>query len=150
MELDPTTTSLQAAVVLLLLKEVFIFIKWWKTSEQKDHLSEIVGSYKKDLIELKNNVADNGKMMFESTKKLDFLHDQSMQMYDWHNKSDADGIKIWYVRRSLEDAIQKLADNVSVQTEVLRDILTQQKETQKDMERLEKTVGNVSEKLPKV
>ena len=40
--------------------------------------------------------------------KLDSLNHINKTMYDWHDKSDEDGVKIWYVRRSLEEALQEL------------------------------------------
>jgi hypothetical protein len=39
-------------------------------------------------------------------EKVDDLH-------DWHDKRDADGVPLWYVRRSLEDAIKDLGEKVS-------------------------------------
>ena len=44
-------------------------------------------------------------------KKIDDLH-------KWHDVQDSEGVKIWYVRRSLEDAITKLAENIDTQTKV--------------------------------
>lgn len=41
-------------------------------------------------------------------------------LWDWHNVHDTEGVKLWYVRKSLEDAIKQLADNIGVQTSVLR------------------------------
>ena len=33
---------------------------------------------------------------------------QVNDLWVWHNKEDDDGVKVWYVRRSLENAIEKL------------------------------------------
>ncbi len=38
----------------------------------------------------------------------------------WHNKEDTEGVKVWYVRKSLEDAIEKLAECIEHQNELLR------------------------------
>ena len=43
---------------------------------------------------------------------------QVQALFDMHNQKDADGVYIWYVRRSLEDAINKLADDIQHQTNV--------------------------------
>lgn len=32
-------------------------------------------------------------------------------LHDWHNRKDDDGVYVWYVRRSLEDAINSMADS---------------------------------------
>jgi len=47
----------------------------------------------------------------EIARQIDDLH-------KWHDVQDNEGVKIWYVRRSLEDAIVKLADNIDAQTKV--------------------------------
>lgn len=51
------------------------------------------------------------------------LHKLSREVADlhkWHDQRDQDGVPVWYVRRSLEDAINKLAANLATQTDVLR------------------------------
>lgn len=37
-----------------------------------------------------------------------------------HDHRDSDGVPVWYVRRSLELAIDKLADNVGQQTQIFQ------------------------------
>lgn len=41
-------------------------------------------------------------------------------LHIWHNVADNEGVKVWYVRRSLEEAITKLSENIGKQTEVLQ------------------------------
>jgi len=45
------------------------------------------------------------------------------ELWSWHNVTDDDGVKLWYVRRSLEDAIKLLADNVAAQTKVFEQLI---------------------------
>lgn len=40
-------------------------------------------------------------------------------LHEWHAVTDDDGVKVWYVRRSLETAVEKLADNIAKMTEIL-------------------------------
>lgn len=40
-------------------------------------------------------------------------------LWDWHSVKDADGLPIWYVKRSLEDRIQTLSDNMKADAERL-------------------------------
>ncbi len=49
-------------------------------------------------------------------EKVDDLH-------DWHDKRDADGVPLWYVRRSLEDSIKDLGEKICQQIEVQTKIL---------------------------
>ena len=45
-------------------------------------------------------------------------------LHDWHDKEDADGVKVWYIRQSLADAITTFATAVDSQTRALTAILT--------------------------
>lgn len=49
-------------------------------------------------------------------EKVDDLH-------DWHDKRDADGVPLWYVRRSLEDVIKELGHKIEIQVSVQTKIL---------------------------
>lgn len=55
---------------------------------------------------------------------------KTLELHEWHDHSDADGVKVWYVRRSLEDAINRLADNVAKQTEVFSALIVEIKASQ--------------------
>ncbi len=48
------------------------------------------------------------------------------ELHRWHDKEDPDGVKVWYVRQSLEDAITKLAEAANAQTRLLEQILDNQ------------------------
>jgi hypothetical protein len=49
-------------------------------------------------------------------EKVDDLH-------DWHDKRDADGVPLWYVKRSLEDVIKDLGAKIELQIGVQTRIL---------------------------
>ena len=44
-------------------------------------------------------------------------------LHDWHAKEDADGVKVWYIRQSLADAISTFAASVEAQTRALEAII---------------------------
>ncbi len=48
------------------------------------------------------------------------IHQQIRELHQWHAKTDADGVPVWYVRQGFEEAIIRLADNIEKQTELLR------------------------------
>lgn len=56
--------------------------------------------------------------LHERHGKGSHIERQIDDLHRWHDVSDNEGVKLWYVRRSLEDAINKLADNVDVQTKL--------------------------------
>lgn len=107
-------------IVLLVLREVFGFLKTRKLGVSSDHLlKDILEELKEQRIQMSEVLA--------KTKTL----------YHWHDKEDNDGIKIWYVRSSLENAIEKLAENISKQTDILQQMFAEQKFTRNEIKRLE-------------
>ena len=46
----------------------------------------------------------------------------------WHSKEDTDGVKVWYMRKSLEEAVISLSNNLEKQTQILSDIHNEQKQ----------------------
>ena len=48
---------------------------------------------------------------------------QTAELHTWHAREDEEGVKIWYVRRSLEKAVLELSANTSAQTELLRELV---------------------------
>ena len=51
------------------------------------------------------------------------IKDKVDDLYEWHNKTDADGVPLWYVRRSLEQSIKDLGEKIYLQIEVQTEIL---------------------------
>lgn len=85
--------------------------------------------------------------------KVDNLVQTNKTMYDWHDKNDEDGVKIWYVRRSLEEALHEnvkainiLAKNSEIQTKLLEDMVRQNKEISKDQMILSKLLERLIDK----
>ena len=91
-------------LVLIILREVFAFLKTRNGVTKSQHLDKM-------------------------SKQLDELH-------QWHNVVDDDGVKVWYVRRSLEQAIVRFAGAVEKQTIVL----------ERMMDRLERIEGRLDDK----
>lgn len=75
-------------------------------------------------------------------KAMKLLMSQVRDLYDWHNRRDNEGVPVWYVRKSLEDAVSKLAENIGTQTQVLQNIATLQNETRRDISDLTGFVKN--------
>ena len=44
------------------------------------------------------------------------------ELHEWHNKEDTDGVKVWYIRQSLADALSTFATSVEAQTRALEAI----------------------------
>ena len=52
--------------------------------------------------------------------KIYDVEKKTQDLWDWHSVKDAEGVPLWYVRRSLEDSINKLESSVeSLQSSVI-------------------------------
>lgn len=108
-----TEAGVAGVIIYIVLREVFTFIG----GRKKENGSAPV---LKSIQELHNS---QGQMMV-LVQALHSMHDQK----------DSDGVYIWYVRRSLEDAINQLAVNIDRQTDVFKELVTQLK-TERDIAR---------------
>jgi hypothetical protein len=129
-------------LILLTLKELFSWLKD-KNLQESDN----------KIIKMKDDI-DLAKIKLEKLDyKLDSLVHMNKTMYEWHDRSDEDGVKIWYVRRSLEEALQEnvkainiLAKNSELQTRLLEDMVKQNKEMSKDQMILSKLLERLVDK----
>ncbi|PIR17593.1 MAG: hypothetical protein COV46_03540 [Deltaproteobacteria bacterium CG11_big_fil_rev_8_21_14_0_20_49_13] len=73
-------------------------------------------------------------------RKFSEMYNWVEDLWNWHNVTDNDGVKIWYVRRSLEDAIRKLSDNIDVQTKAFQEMVNEMKATRRDLSLVEQDI----------
>lgn len=75
----------------------------------------------------RGNPDDGGTVMSEHVSdvkgSVTAIKDKVDDLYEWHNKTDADGVPLWYVRRSLEQSIKDLGEKIYLQIEVQTEIL---------------------------
>ena len=48
-----------------------------------------------------------------AVQRLEEIHKMVEELHEWHNHSDADGVKVWWVRQSLEQVIKDLTRAVN-------------------------------------
>ena len=87
-------------------------------------------------------------------EELETLCKQSEDMYQWHDKSDADGVKVWYVRQSLENALrdnakatEAIARNIELQTRLLEEMITNQRSMAKEQADMMKDIRDIERTL---
>jgi hypothetical protein len=71
----------------------------------------------------------------ELAMRLKVIDERVSDLHDWHSREDDEGVKIWYVRRSLENAIKELSGNIAVQTKVMETILTETRSNRRAINR---------------
>jgi len=65
---------------------------------------------------------NRGTDLTETTKQVNDL-------YEWHNKEDSDGVKLWYMRdRHINRQLNELLANAEVTTEMVRQLKVNQNE----------------------
>jgi hypothetical protein len=122
-----------AIIVFLVLKESFGLVRWaidrkknGKNGSRSCDMPLIVSRIDSTLGILMNKVA-------ELSPKMSDLH-------TWHDKEDGDGVKIWYVRQSLEKAIAKLIETIQDQSKLMERLVTR-------LETVEQVVHHVEENV---
>lgn len=97
--------------------------------------------------EIKKLILEHEHAHRESDSLIEDLH-------DWHDRRDADGVPVWYVRKSLEDfikqnaeAVTSLAQSSAMQTQLMRDLAETQKEMFLEMKAAHSLSEKISEKL---
>ena len=115
-------------ILLLTLKEIF---SWFRQRNLQDNDKKMLS-----ILEAIKSVSDR---VDKTDIKVDNMVQMNKIMFDWHDKSDEDGVKLWYVRRSLEEALHEnvrainiLAKNSEIQTRLLEDMVKQNREMNKD------------------
>lgn len=77
----------------------------------------------------------------KTNKSIEQIKKQTEDLHEWHDKSDQDGVKIWYVRKSLEDALKDhaeavatLAKNAELQTQILQQLVESNKDLHSEVQ----------------
>lgn len=108
-----TQIGLLVAVVAVILDKTLPLIAKRNGHDPHKRIQEDVTMMKQQLARLEQDMA--------STKRY------AGELHRWHDKEDEDGVKVWYVRQSLERAIERLAEAAVSQTKLLEEILRRQK-----------------------
>ena len=121
---------------VLVIQMVLNFLKSRNDGKQEDPTKVKL----KKLIEITQETCETVKAVARKTSEL----------YNWHSIKDADGVPIWYYRRSMEDAIDRLQISIGKQTDVLVEISRRQDRQVEVMSRLVDTQTKLSEAQDKL
>ena len=116
-----TEMGIGGVFALMVLREVFSFLKA-KRANPEDKMGEL-------------------------DKKIDKILKQTDDLWQWHSVTDSDGVKLWYLKPSLEKTIGSLADNIGRQTQVLQGMLNEIKDSKREIDRLESAIKEVKDKI---
>lgn len=122
-QIDPSIINWQNVilafvVVMFVLREVAQLFGGLKRIKK---LEDVIVSIKKDTATI--------GALDESVDKSHALNISIKRDTEWtkniHDRMDEDGVPVWYVRKSLEAAIEKLATNIDRQTEVFKSLVVE-------------------------
>lgn len=68
----------------------------------------------------------------------DDMYQMVKDLHEWHAVADQDGVKVWYVRRSLEEAVEKLATTIEKLADTQRATQEVMREMARDLRDLRK------------
>lgn len=126
----------------IVIKEVFVLVK----GETRDMSKKVNVLY--DLLMQENSYVKHnaqGIQLIDSSKEvekcLDDLSDKTHDLWEWHSKEDDDGVKVWYMRKSLEKTLENLANTIRAQNEISDRILKLMREIKDSIDKVNKTGG---------
>ena len=166
---NPENMTILGLIALIIAAAVREFFGWLSkkniqnSKERHDKLVQGIGAIttKLDKIDEENRVekisADIKNLNTKVDKieeELEILSKKNNDMYDWHNKSDADGVKVWYVRQSLENALrdnakatEAIARNIELQTRLLEEMIANQRNLSKEQAEMMKDIRDIERSL---
>lgn len=161
-----TLLGLVALILAAAVRELFAWLskKNLQNSQEKyQKLADSVASVAKklDKIDEENRVEKISSDLKSLNEKIDDMEEeiediakQTKDMYEWHDKSDADGVKIWYVRQSLENALrdnakatEAIARNIELQTRLLEEMISNQRNLSKEQAEMMKDIRDIERAL---
>ena len=67
-----------------------------------------------------NSISVKSSPQALTNTELRALHDWTRDLHNWHSREDEDGRKVWYNDRALGEAMKKISEAFTIQTEILR------------------------------
>ncbi|MBY0354403.1 MAG: hypothetical protein K2Q12_01585 [Rickettsiales bacterium] len=74
------------------------------------------------------------RVRYTHNAALEQMAKEVHEMHEWHAVTDEDGVKVWYIRRSLENTLDKLSLTLDAQTQLLKEMVLILKDTRNEMD----------------
>lgn len=101
---------LALAMVWIVYRERIVFSKKSETKEEKSSAEkELKRIYQENLIAKIDEMVEKYSNIDEV---LENIEKKTEELWNLHNVKDHDGVPVWYVRKSLEESINNLADSI--------------------------------------
>ena len=135
-------------IAYIVIKEVFVIVKGETKQIAKDMAAMkesflIKGADNKNVAE---QVSDTYSQINAMASSVAQVKDQIEDLHKWHDKEDDDGVKIWYLRRSLEDSIKKLPVTLEQQRELMESMFKIFDQLREDLAAIKESSSNENPK----
>ena len=104
---------------------------WGKVDKHKD--AQDTKAYRLLQSDAANQTQHLHECHHDERREARELAKMTKDLHDWHNVQDDEGVKVWYVRKSLEQSIDRLAASTEKTNEVLQALHTDQADSRRDM-----------------
>jgi len=121
MDLTPELL-LNGILALLIIKEVLNFVIIFTKSKSSSGDTTLV------LSTLNRMEENQEKMLTSICDKCVVNSKQISDMHKWHDARDEDGVFLWYIRKSLSNAFDKIGNSIYSQNDILRQLLQDNKD----------------------
>jgi len=129
---DITAIGLVLMVFGMAAKSLFDWLRQKNLQNSEDRLKAV-----------ESNMKEMKTLFIKHDEDHHFTNEQVRELHEWHDRKDADGVPVWYVRKSLEEIIKQnaeavvlLAQQSSLQTQVLKEVSENQRDMLVEMRRL--------------
>ncbi len=104
------------AVAFLILREVFGFITNFVKKKNGDDSGNISAKIASELTAVRNILSEEYR---EMSKSISEIKHQQDDLWNWHNVQDKDGVKVWYVRQGLSQAVKDVGSAITSQNVIM-------------------------------
>ena len=111
-------------------KRVERFYQWFFEDKNYKRVDDLI----EDVVDIKALVADMEDNFCSARKKID-------QLYSWHDREDDDGVKVWYIRTTLEKSLGQLTDTLEKQNRLIMNQIKRISELERDVQEIKDTLS---------
>lgn len=158
---DPTSAAAWVVLLFLLIKDIYFWFRNKGIPKFEDASKKIdITNTKIEKIEIeiscflrkleyietslkssRRKSDDILKQLEDSEEVIEKLSVLVNDLYNWHNVTSEEGVKLWYIRPTLERALESLKNAIDVQTSLTRELVMEIKNNSHTLYRMEEKIN---------
>ena len=128
---DPTSIITWLVLAFFITKDVYLWIKNKGIPSFEEAIKRV--EYVSDKLDKMQYNNDQIKMLITGLQsELEDISESSKntnnivkELYQWHSVVNEDGVRLWYIRPSLERTLEKLRDSIDNQTSLSKELVNE-------------------------